>query len=72
LGSTRSAPGRTQNEAEFVSTDSKLELIAPLAASGLRRIEAVSFVLPSWIPQLADGGELVAAALFFRAAGAGR
>jgi hydroxymethylglutaryl-CoA lyase len=33
-----------QNEAEFVPTDSKLELIALLAASGLRRIEVASFV----------------------------
>jgi hydroxymethylglutaryl-CoA lyase len=50
-----------QNEAEFVPTDSKLELIARLAASGLRRIEVASFVSPNWIPQLADGDELVAA-----------
>jgi hydroxymethylglutaryl-CoA lyase len=50
-----------QNEAEFVPTDSKLELIAQLAASGLRRIEVASFVSPSWIPQLADADELVAA-----------
>jgi hydroxymethylglutaryl-CoA lyase len=50
-----------QNEAEFVPTDSKLELIALLTASGLRRIEVASFVSPSWIPQLADGDELVAA-----------
>ena len=50
-----------QNEAEFVPTDSKLELIALLAASGLRRIEVASFVSPSWIPQLADADELVAA-----------
>jgi hydroxymethylglutaryl-CoA lyase len=50
-----------QNETEFVPTDSKLELIALLAASGLRRIEVASFVSPSWIPQLADAGELVAA-----------
>ena len=50
-----------QNEAEFVPTDSKLELIARLAASGLRRIEVASFVAPSWVPQLADGDELVAA-----------
>ena len=50
-----------QNEAEFVPTDSKLELIARLAASGLRRIEVASFVSPSWIPQLADADELVAA-----------
>ena len=48
-----------QNEAEFVSTEAKLELIALLATSGLRRIEVASFVSPSWIPQLADADELV-------------
>jgi len=50
-----------QNEAQFVPTHAKLELIALLIASGLRRIEVASFVSPSWIPQLADGDELVAA-----------
>jgi hydroxymethylglutaryl-CoA lyase len=49
-----------QNEAEFVSTEAKLELIALLTTSGLRRIEVASFVSPSWIPQLADADELVA------------
>ncbi len=49
-----------QNEAEFVSTEAKLELIALLATSGLRRIEVASFVSASWIPQLADADELVA------------
>ena len=48
-----------QNEAEFVSTEAKLELIALLATSGLRGIEVASFVSPSWIPQLADADELV-------------
>jgi hydroxymethylglutaryl-CoA lyase len=49
-----------QNEAEFVPTVSKLELIALLVASGLRRIEVASFVSPSWIPQLADADKVVA------------
>jgi len=49
-----------QNEAGFVPTNAKLELIALLAVSGLRRIEVASFVSPSWIPQLADADELVA------------
>ncbi|MBW2543418.1 MAG: hydroxymethylglutaryl-CoA lyase [Deltaproteobacteria bacterium] len=48
-----------QNEDEFVSTEAKLELIALLTASGLRRVEVASFVSPSWIPQLADADELV-------------
>jgi hydroxymethylglutaryl-CoA lyase len=49
-----------QNEAEFVPTVSKLELIALLVAAGLRRIEVASFVSPSWIPQLADADDVVA------------
>jgi hydroxymethylglutaryl-CoA lyase len=50
-----------QNEAEFVATPTKLELIARLVAAGLGRVEVASFVSPSWIPQLADGDELAAA-----------
>lgn len=43
-----------QNELRTVSTEDKLRLIAALAASGEKRIEATSFVSPRWIPQLAD------------------
>ena len=50
-----------QNEAGFVPTRSKLELIERLAAAGLRRIEVAAFVSPSWIPQLADADEIAAA-----------
>lgn len=49
-----------QNEAEVVPTALKLELLAKLASSGLRSIEATSFVSPQWIPQLADADELAA------------
>lgn len=48
-----------QNEAVTASTAGKLELIAALVASGLKRIEVTSFVSPRWVPQLADGEELV-------------
>lgn len=48
-----------QNEATVVPTAAKAELIARLAATGLRDIEATSFVRPRWIPQLADAAELV-------------
>lgn len=48
-----------QNEATVVPTEAKLELIARLAAAGLRDVEVTSFVRPRWIPQLADAGELV-------------
>lgn len=43
-----------QNEAVTVPTTRKLRLIEALVASGLRRIEATSFVSPQWVPQLAD------------------
>jgi hydroxymethylglutaryl-CoA lyase len=47
-----------QNEAAVLRTEAKLELIGRLAASGLRRIEATSFVNPARVPQLADADEL--------------
>jgi hydroxymethylglutaryl-CoA lyase len=50
-----------QNEAARVATPDKLALVGALAAAGLRRIEATSFVSPRWIPQLADAAELTSA-----------
>ena len=49
-----------QNEAVTVPTTRKLRLLEALAQSGLRRIEATSFVSPRWVPQLADGDEVAA------------
>jgi len=49
-----------QNEARQVPTAGKLQLLTALAAAGLRRIEATSFVSPRWIPQLADAEQVVA------------
>src|SRR4051812_34776716 len=46
-----------QNEAP-VPTDAKVELIDALATTGVRRIEAVSFVHPKAIPQMADADEV--------------
>lgn len=43
-----------QSEPLTVDTDSKIELINRLSETGLRVIEATSFVSPQWIPQLAD------------------
>lgn len=43
-----------QNEKEIIDTSLKIELIERLVSSGIRRIEATSFVNPKWIPQLAD------------------
>jgi hydroxymethylglutaryl-CoA lyase len=48
-----------QNEAQPVSTEIKLELIARLAAAGLRSIEATAFVSATWVPQMADHAELM-------------
>jgi hydroxymethylglutaryl-CoA lyase len=46
-----------QNE-DPVPTAAKIELIDRLSATGVERIEAVSFVRPSAIPQMADAGEV--------------
>jgi hydroxymethylglutaryl-CoA lyase len=43
-----------QNESAVVSTADKLALIATLVSSGVRRIEATSFVHPRRVPQMAD------------------
>ena len=43
-----------QNEKQSIPTTTKLELIERLAATGLRDIEATSFVSPKWVPQMAD------------------
>ena len=49
-----------QNESNFVSTEDKVRLIDLLSATGLRYIEAASFVSPKWVPQMADGAEVLA------------
>lgn len=48
-----------QNEVTIIPTGKKAEFIRLLAASGLRDIEVASFVHPKWVPQLADGEELI-------------
>jgi hydroxymethylglutaryl-CoA lyase len=49
-----------QNE-DPVPTEAKVRLLNALAATGVRRIEAVSFVHPKAIPQMADADEVWAA-----------
>jgi hydroxymethylglutaryl-CoA lyase len=49
-----------QNEPETIPTARKVELIDALARTGLRRLEATSFVRPDVIPQLADAAEVLA------------
>jgi hydroxymethylglutaryl-CoA lyase len=46
-----------QNE-DPVSTEAKIELLDALSTTGVRRIEAVSFVSPRAIPQMADADEV--------------
>jgi len=48
-----------QNEATAVATADKRRFIELLVASGIREIEATSFVSPRAIPQLADADELL-------------
>ena len=49
-----------QNERVNVPTAGKIRLIEALAETGLRRMEATSFVSPKWIPNLADAEEVLA------------
>ena len=49
-----------QNEKLPVSTADKIALIDRLSATGLRSIEATSFVSPRWVPQLADAAQVYA------------
>ena len=48
-----------QNEERLVETAQKVELVERLAATGLKRIEATSFVSPQAIPQMRDAAELM-------------
>ena len=45
----------------FVPTEAKARLIDDLAGTGLTSFDAVSFVSPKWVPQMADAAEVVAA-----------
>ena len=47
-----------QNQPVHLSLAEKLELIEALVASGLRAIEATSFVSPKGVPQMADADQL--------------
>jgi len=50
-----------QNEKQFVPTEIKIELVNRLAAAGFANVEAASFVSPKWVPQMADGAQVMAA-----------
>lgn len=47
-----------QNEKAVLSSKDKIRLVNLLSASGLKRIEAGSFVSPKWVPQMADSDEV--------------
>lgn len=47
-----------QNEKQVTTAD-KILLVENLAAAGVKRIEAASFVSPRWVPQMADSGEVL-------------
>ncbi|GLQ35316.1 hydroxymethylglutaryl-CoA lyase [Amylibacter marinus] len=49
-----------QNESNLVPAAQKIALIDLLSRSGLRQIEATSFVSPKWVPQMADAAEVMA------------
>jgi hydroxymethylglutaryl-CoA lyase len=49
-----------QNEKTLIAAADKIALIDRLSATGLRSIEATSFVSPKWVPQLADAAEVYA------------
>ncbi|HET9033551.1 MAG TPA: hydroxymethylglutaryl-CoA lyase [Dokdonella sp.] len=50
-----------QNEKTIIPAATKIELINRLSQTGLRTIEATSFVSPKWVPQLADAAEVFSA-----------
>ena len=48
-----------QNEKKFISTDDKVQMISKLIDAGIKKIEAVSFVNPKVVPQMADAEEVL-------------
>lgn len=48
-----------QNISQTVPTEIKVEFVNRLAKSGLKSIEAASFVSPKWVPQMADGEKVL-------------
>lgn len=50
-----------QSLGAFVPTAAKAKLIDDLADAGTVSFDAVSFVSPRWVPQMADGAEVIAA-----------
>jgi hydroxymethylglutaryl-CoA lyase len=49
-----------QNEKQPVATAIKIELIGRLIRAGVHHVEAAAFVSPKWVPQMADGVQVLA------------
>ena len=49
-----------QNESIFIDTIDKIKLVNLLSISGISKIETASFVSSKWVPQMADGEEVMA------------
>ncbi|KAM3415363.1 hypothetical protein BST61_g8892 [Cercospora zeina] len=52
-----------QNEETSISPDTKIDLVHRLAQTGLRTIEAGSFVHPKWVPQMAASDTVLSSIL---------
>ena len=48
-----------QNESRTLAVDTRVELVERLVAAGVRRLEAVSFVRPDRVPQMAGAEEVL-------------
>ncbi|MCJ1368218.1 hypothetical protein MMC16_007359 [Acarospora aff. strigata] len=48
-----------QNEKNTISLSTKIELIRRLAGTGIRTMEAGSFVAPKWVPQMANSAQVL-------------
>lgn len=48
-----------QNEKRMIPAAEKIALIDLLSTAGFRRIEVASFVSPKWVPQMADGPDVL-------------
>lgn len=48
-----------QNEANFIPTEKKIELINALNKTGIKRMEATSFVHPVYVPQMKDAKQVL-------------
>ncbi|MGB5871948.1 MAG: hydroxymethylglutaryl-CoA lyase [Albidovulum sp.] len=50
-----------QNEPRLIPATDKIALVNSLSLVGFKRIEVASFVSPKWVPQMADGAQVLAA-----------